>query len=73
MVEQQRPACIACKFYRRDAGYGYRCDAFPDGIPADIVEARDAHLTPRRGDRGIQYEWDGERPEAPIVLESRRA
>lgn len=32
-----------------------RCDAFPDGIPPEIIAGRD-HREPYPGDNGIRYE-----------------
>ena len=33
-----------------------KCEAFPGGIPLDIIRARHFHMTPYPGDHGIQYE-----------------
>ena len=35
------------------------CEAFPDGIPAEIAYGRNKHLKPFPGDNGIQYEKEG--------------
>jgi hypothetical protein len=32
------------------------CKAFPDKIPDDIAYGSNLHLTPVKGDHGIQYE-----------------
>jgi hypothetical protein len=32
------------------------CDAFPSGIPREILDGENTHHKPYPGDRGIQYE-----------------
>lgn len=32
------------------------CDAFPDGIPGDVLDGLNDHTKPIDGDRGIRYE-----------------
>lgn len=39
------------------------CDAFPDGIPDDIVMGKNLHREIVDGDRGIRYE-EGDNPGA---------
>jgi hypothetical protein len=34
------------------------CKAFPLGIPDDIANGKNKHLTPVEGDRGIVYEHE---------------
>lgn len=35
-----------------------RCEAFPQGIPAEIAYGDELHLEPYPGDNGIQFEKD---------------
>ncbi len=48
-----RPMCDAC-IHIQD-GYGWRCAAFPNGIPASILDGAD-HRTQIDGDNGIQFQ-----------------
>lgn len=43
--------CNECKHNHRD----FTCDAFPKGIPRDIVRRKE-HDTPYPGDNGIRFE-----------------
>jgi hypothetical protein len=51
------PICAACDRYRswtmenEDAS----CDAFPDGIPREIIEQGFDHRKPFQGDQGIRF------------------
>jgi hypothetical protein len=50
------PICMVCKHYWRDAkGWGYKCAAFPDGIPDTIILSEIDHRAPVEGDHGIQF------------------
>lgn len=50
------PICLGCtRFDREYKGYGYKCAAFPDGIPDSIIESRVDHREPVDGDRGIRF------------------
>jgi hypothetical protein len=48
----QKFQCIGCLRYRKDGG----CDAFPKGIPYEILFGSHDHREPFRGDGGIQFE-----------------
>lgn len=43
--------CAGCRHLR-----GAYCDAFPQGIPMDILLGEIDHRLPVQGDRGIQFE-----------------
>jgi len=46
------PICWKCKHYREDV----TCAAFPEGIPAEILESEADHRRPYAGDHGIHFE-----------------
>jgi hypothetical protein len=56
-------ACMYCKHKHEGAA---TCDAFPDGIPADILTMKSDHTEPFPGDNGIIFE-----PENPDSLPVR--
>jgi hypothetical protein len=55
MVMTDIPAtlCIFCRHLREGT---VRCDAFPEGIPDDILFSLRDHREPYEGDRGIRFE-----------------
>ncbi len=44
--------CISCRHYTGVL----TCEAFPDGIPSEIVTCDFIHTEPYPGDHGIQFE-----------------
>ncbi|SFT73294.1 hypothetical protein SAMN02910340_02084 [Methanosarcina thermophila] len=50
-----RPICFECKHFIDEEG-PMRCEAFPDGIPEDIVLGDNDHKKPYPRDNGIQFE-----------------
>jgi hypothetical protein len=57
-----------CAHLRHDDEPGYRCAAFPDGIPAGITESRVDHRRPFRDDHGIQFSPVDEPPVDLLVI-----
>jgi len=55
-------SCAYCVYKNKDI----TCDAFPDGIPDEILDMEDDHLEPFEGDNGIQFE-----PRPSVVLPKR--
>jgi hypothetical protein len=48
--------CDHCKHLLYPNEVGWKCAAFPDGIPRDIVENRHDHRTAYPGDQGLRWE-----------------
>ena len=46
------PQCDYCRHYREHQ----KCDAFPDGIPMDILTNKFDHHKPHEDDHGIQFQ-----------------
>lgn len=46
-------SCITCK---HKAKTRIVCNAYPQGIPEELLTGKVVHKTPYKGDHGIQYE-----------------
>lgn len=64
MTTGRMPICEACKHLERDGEeLGYRCEAFPDGIPEAIAVDGFDHRKPFEGDGGVRFELEvGQEP-----------
>lgn len=51
------PICYSCRHFD-DFYTGFRCKAYPDGIPREIVLGDVDHKRPYFNDNGIQYEYE---------------
>lgn len=66
----QTSQCLECTRYRRGGGIrGGSCEAFPDGIPADIRFNRVLHDTQFPGDNGIMFDPAPFDPDAEFVFD----
>ena len=50
------PTCFSCTYFRGAIRGEICCEAFPEGIPAELMKKGAIHDTPYPGDRGIQYQ-----------------
>lgn len=49
--------CCYCKHYHWDpSSPRVTCDAFPGGIPRELLSEKVKHTRPYKGDHGIQFE-----------------
>jgi len=46
--------CASCQRFMRDFP-GYACEAYPDGIPSEIIHAEHDHRKPFPGDHGLRF------------------
>ena len=53
----QGSQCLECKHFlgARGEKLGLRCEAFPNGIPEEILSGEVDHTKPVNGDHGIQF------------------
>jgi len=65
------PMCHYCKrFIKIKPGPIYLCEAFPNGVPQDILDFKHDHRKPYEGDNGITFEpKEGLEKEAAEYLE----
>jgi len=52
------PPCMACRhiFPEKLGEFGFKCRAFPAGIPDEIITEGIQHTEPYPGDNGIRFE-----------------
>lgn len=54
IIEDVVPQCFNCKHFIETGEY--ICNAFPEGVPEEILYNRYIHTEPYEGDNGIQFE-----------------
>jgi hypothetical protein len=64
------PPCVLCQRIRPRPSGGWCCRAFPDAIPAPLLEGRFDHRRPFPGDHGIRFEPDWGAPDEVLALVS---
>ncbi len=65
MTTGPAPDCLSCLHLREgdDDAYGEpTCDAYPKAIPKAIFWEAQPHRVPRRGDNGIVFAQDSQKP-----------
>ena len=50
------PQCLNCTRYNVYKNNTVSCNAFPNGIPDEILDAENNHDKPFKGDNGIRFE-----------------
>ncbi len=55
MVFGPTPLCLKCARFHEDNKEGFTCDAFPTGIPDEIVLRGFNHNQPFPGDHGMRF------------------
>lgn len=68
MTTLKMPMCYSCIHQHEDRS---RCDAFPAGIPREIMLSRYDHRKPHEDDNGIRFKQDPGRPEPDPPLDRR--
>ncbi|MCK9596452.1 hypothetical protein M0R19_04670 [Candidatus Pacearchaeota archaeon] len=54
MTQYLAPICVNCIHFKEEKGLP--CDAFPKGIPDEILSGSFDHHKPFKGDHGIRFE-----------------
>jgi hypothetical protein len=55
MIMGPTPLCLRCVRFHEDSVEGFTCDAFPKGIPDEIVLGGFNHNNPFPGDNGMRF------------------
>ena len=53
---KRAPMCMRCDHYNEGDFEKLSCDAFPKGIPKEILDGEHDHRQPFPGDHGIRFE-----------------
>jgi len=49
------PSCLTCVRFNRNVKDKSVCEAYPDGIPVEIILGKDKHEKSRSDDKGLYY------------------
>ena len=63
MTTRAAPLCMWCRRYIRSTWSDFACQAFPEGIPDQIITNQADHRQPYPGDNGLLF--DPENPGDP--------
>lgn len=63
MTSPVEPMCMKCRHYRG----ALACNAYPEGIPLEILNSRVDHRRPYPGDRGITFSAVDAEAEAEVA------
>ncbi len=56
---KEAPICLSCKWFdiwNFEPGNPFKCKAYPEGIPEEIIKSEVNHKKEYFNDKGIQYE-----------------
>lgn len=67
------PLCASCKRFNHDDTKRVSCEAYPKGVPSEIILWRHDHRRPYPGDGGLLYEHDPKSPFAEPAPTKPRA
>lgn len=55
MTSMLPPICLGCARFRKQDGNKFTCDAYPGGIPQEIISSQVDHREVFEGDHGLQF------------------
>jgi len=68
LPSESYPLCLICQRLRPSNGRRLTCAAFPEGIPAALLDGKADHRYLYPGDQGIRFEPDWDAPREALDL-----